>query len=338
MNIDEYRGHLRRMCLRNTVEAFVELSDSLKLDSDSGKALIILKNQVKLTNKDFNLSLISYDQRIVQKSKTTHGLLDLISSLEPNEIKYFDHNSTMSIDIFINKINQENNANILLSKIISNNIEEEYQKLALDKIKYKRLKNQIKIFSKAKNFIEENGLSINELPLKILTPLIECSSLEEDEILQDKWAKLISNIVSSGKKFNIARNYIDTLNKLSTLEAMFLDDIYDQLVNRIQQRKIIKTIVGLKDDIKSFLPFMKNESLTFHRDFNYLGDNKNLVLDNLARLGLIRWDLPDISGRTEGTYSGGSNVNFDIGEVDSFKMTDYGLKFIYNCKLDPDKE
>lgn len=54
----------------------------------------------------------------------------------------------------------------------------------------KRLNNQIKIFTKTIKILDENGLETRQLNLKTLIPLIEKSSLEDDEKLQDKWANL----------------------------------------------------------------------------------------------------------------------------------------------------
>ena len=55
-----------------------------------------------------------------------------------------------------------------------------------DRMRIKRLENQIKILDKANQIMEKNGLKPNQINLKVLVPLIEKSSLEEDEKLQEK--------------------------------------------------------------------------------------------------------------------------------------------------------
>ena len=62
-----------------------------------------------------------------------------------------------------------------------------------DKVRIRRLRNQIKIFSDAKRIAEENNITIKQINLKTLVPLLEFSSLEEDETLQQKWSNLIVN-------------------------------------------------------------------------------------------------------------------------------------------------
>jgi len=59
-----------------------------------------------------------------------------------------------------------------------------------DLVKSWRWKNQVKIIKQAEVFLKQNDLKTSTVPLKILIPLLEKSSLEEEEILQNKWAKL----------------------------------------------------------------------------------------------------------------------------------------------------
>jgi len=73
----------------------------------------------------------------------------------------------------------------------------EIGELFADKIRYKRLRNQIAIFSKTADLLEKNNLKADELKLKTLVPLIEMSSLEDDDILQNKWANLVTNMCST---------------------------------------------------------------------------------------------------------------------------------------------
>lgn len=95
-----------------------------------------------------------------------------------------------------------------------------------DKVRVRRLKNQIKIFSKAKKIAEENNISIKQINLKILVPLLEFSSLEEDETLQDKWSNLIVNFSNANAIYE-SSIYPFILNQLTTSEALKLDKIKD---------------------------------------------------------------------------------------------------------------
>lgn len=123
-----------------------------------------------------------------------------------------------------------------------------------DKMKVRRLKNQIKIFSEEKKIAEENNIPIKQINLKTLVPLLEFSSLEEDETLQQKWANLIISFSNSNEKY----------------ESSIFPFILNQLT---------------KDDIETIDRLYNNE-------FNYFSNKNDLtnigiVKPNLLRLGLL---------------------------------------------------
>lgn len=71
--------------------------------------------------------------------------------------------------------------------------------LIKDNVAMWRFKNQIRIINRAKAYTEKKGLSLKSISLKLLCPLLDYSSLEEDEFLQDKWAILLGNLVDSNQ-------------------------------------------------------------------------------------------------------------------------------------------
>ena len=137
-----------------------------------------------------------------------------------------------------------------IEKLAGSSLEEAGLLLA-DMVRIRRLKNQIKIFSEAKRIAEENNISIKQIDLKILVPLLEFSSLEEDKTLQQKWSNLIVNFSDE------SQNY----------ESSIFPFILSQLN---------------KKDVDGF------ESLNTKSFNHYIGVlNSRIVKDNLLRLGLI---------------------------------------------------
>jgi hypothetical protein len=112
-----------------------------------------------------------------------------------------------------------------LEKLAGSPLEEAGLLLA-DKLRTRRLKNQIKIFSEAKKIAEDNNISIKQINLKTLVPLLEFSSLEEDETLQQKWSNLIVNFSDSNEKYE-SSIYPSILSQLSRNEVLELDRIKD---------------------------------------------------------------------------------------------------------------
>jgi hypothetical protein len=113
-----------------------------------------------------------------------------------------------------------------LGKLISPSVEEAGL-LFKDKIAHWRLNNQINVLLKVKAKCEENHIDIQKLKLKLLCPLLENISLEDDEFLQDKWSNLISNLIDSKK--NLQNNiFPEILSKISKDEFQKLESSYSK--------------------------------------------------------------------------------------------------------------
>lgn len=80
-----------------------------------------------------------------------------------------------------------------LGKLLGPAISESGQLIG-DQIRYRRFKNQVILFTKAKTLLEEKGIKPKQLNLKVLSPLVEYSSLEEDEKMQKTWSNVTANI------------------------------------------------------------------------------------------------------------------------------------------------
>lgn len=119
-----------------------------------------------------------------------------------------------------------------LNKLIMPSVEETGL-LFKDKVTLWRFKNQVSMLNKAKSYCEKNHITIKQISLKLLCPLLEYSSIEEDEVLQEKWSILLSNIVDSDQNIeNHVFPYI--LSQLSTKEFLVLENIYENKLARIE--------------------------------------------------------------------------------------------------------
>lgn len=92
-----------------------------------------------------------------------------------------------------------------------------------DTVKYWRFKNQVKILKKANKIIKENHLEKHQVPLKILVPLLESASLEEEGALQDMWANLLVNATTG--EVNMRAIFISILKEISPVEATILSKL-----------------------------------------------------------------------------------------------------------------
>lgn len=139
--------------------------------------------------------------------------------------------------------------------------------LLKDKVTMWRFNNQIKILIKAKENCEKHGIKPKTVSLKILCPLLDYSGLEENEILQDKWSNLLTNMVDSTQNIeNHVFPYL--LSQVSVDEFMMVEAVYKMRVERVikleseLQKFLIKKPAiekELKDQISQLNKEMKDE-------------------------------------------------------------------------------
>lgn len=75
---------------------------------------------------------------------------------------------------------------------------------------------------------QEAGFTPQAVPPKILFPLLEGASFEEDESLHDMWAALLANAASPENREKVKPGFIATLKNLSVDEAALLNWIFGQ--------------------------------------------------------------------------------------------------------------
>lgn len=180
-----------------------------------------------------------------------------------------------------------------LGKLISPTVEETGLLIA-DNIKFLRFKNQVNILLKAKAYTEKKGLSLKEIPIKILVPLLENSSLEENELLQDKWAKMIANMADSENNLQnqifpyilgqISIEEFDCLKELLEEEANYQHKSAEWMV--IKGRKAPHALTSEERELKKLVESVEQEGF-------FIG-MEEFEKANLMRLGLIREMPPKI--------------------------------------------
>lgn len=128
---------------------------------------------------------------------------------------------------------------------------EEVGLLLKEKLTIWRLKNQVKVLNKAKEYCEKNNISVKSISLKLLTPLLENASLEEDETLQDKWAILLSNLVDSEQNIqNHVFPYL--LSQISLKEFTVLETIWKSTQSKNERLRM--TLEKINEDRENDAP------------------------------------------------------------------------------------
>ena len=223
-----------------------------------------------------------------------------------------------------------------LGKLIGPTVEE-IGLLISDNIKFLRFKNQVKILLKAREYVEKRNLTLKEIPVKILVPLLENSSLEENDDLQDKWAKMLTNMVDSELNLQnqifpyllgqISLEEYNQLKKLSTDEIEFIKE-----KREFEEKNTNSRFYGSEAwNQKKKLDETEQRGLWIHLE--------EYERANLIRLGLIR-ELPPriyVHEFKTGGYEQEEEwhqlkAEYDHGDI-GYRITELGERFLEICEL-----
>lgn len=115
-----------------------------------------------------------------------------------------------------------------VSRFIGGSLEQGFG-IIEDKLKYQRWERQVRLMDRANHFIEERGsrMLLRPVPFKIAIPIFEAASLEEDDDLQDLWARLLVNAADAESGIEVKRGLVSILQDFSQMEARLLQAIHD---------------------------------------------------------------------------------------------------------------
>jgi hypothetical protein len=99
-----------------------------------------------------------------------------------------------------------------------------------DKIRMYRYGNQMRCIEKAEKMAKDAGFTPRAVPPKILFPLLEGASFEDNEDLHTMWAALLANAASPENAAHTRPGFIATLKALSPDEAAILNWMYVERV------------------------------------------------------------------------------------------------------------
>jgi hypothetical protein len=215
-----------------------------------------------------------------------------------------------------------------------------------DQVKLRRFKNQVTIFTKAQKILKDKKIDPKKVSLKVLAPLIEYSSYEEEEGLQDKWAKLTAHVLAEDDDIIFHQNCISILNKLSSLEAKLMDDLHEELeFMRIKKHKqdverYERMFEYVKEPMKPRKPDnISLQSLKFNLS-NLSERNKvsmsslEFSITNLVALGLLKWETDvevEASKADEDPTDSTIDVDVNVSNNDFFIFTTLGDRFVKTC-------
>jgi hypothetical protein len=193
------------------------------------------------------------------------------------------------------------------------------------------------VWARAQEMLRQAGVQPGPVPLKIIVPLLQYASLEQDADLQERWAALLAN--SSHPSYSVQPSFPDILRQLAPADARFLDAIFALLCERIGTTLPTASWAGAID----FGTYKDLEAIWDTLGFTYqarvlrdgglavidtVGPGARLALDNLCRLNLF---MGRPVQRKQAVAVPTSSNDFEFSAADHYWLTPFGLEFILAC-------
>ena len=191
----------------------------------------------------------------------------------------------------------------------------EIGELFAGEFKYWRIRRGISILQKTKKLLKDNEINPKKVSLKFFIPLLESSSLEEEEFMQNKWAILLANAVNPDFEEEIKPSFVEILKELTSTEVKLLDKMFEELNKKLPEAKY-------------------EELFSIDRICKYLGLSREkyyVMSDNLIRLNLCQ-SVP-IRGMTFGAGPL-KNQPAMIRTKNVSYLTTLGYSFVKACKFE----
>jgi len=186
-----------------------------------------------------------------------------------------------------------------------------------DKVRVYRVKNWIKTVQKTESMLREARLPVNAVPPRLLLPIVESCSIEDDETLQDMWAGLLASATQDTSA--VPPSYVETLKRLSPDEARFLERL-------CKDSNLIQHYRG-----RGLAPFTFTEAG---------GAPHKTVSDTFEQLGLIRRDYAVNLQFPSSRLRNATSIDDALSAVQGmepeirfrFMLSEYAVEFLAACR------
>jgi len=191
-------------------------------------------------------------------------------------------------------------------------VAEEFGAMLGDKVRVYRVKNLVATMQMTERILREAGLAPNAVPPRLLLPILESSSVEDNETLQEMWAGLLAT--ASQRADSVSPSFAETLKQLTPDEARHLE-------------RVVSGTIKLHK-----MPRLTPEThITPYAFTKRWEAPPGVSSDAFERLGLIRRDY-DVGLRwqkSESFEEALDKLKTEIGYT--FVFTGYAVRFLEAC-------
>jgi hypothetical protein len=187
-----------------------------------------------------------------------------------------------------------------------------------DAVRVWRLKRAVKLWQDVKQFASAANLELKPVAPRLLFPILEAATLNEDDDLHARWVALLTNAATENQ---VLPSFSEILKQLTPEDARFLDRAYDEV-----------TLAEHNREIQNRTPLLSSFSYLVHPVRETTLELIDAVtFDNFCRLMLLR--------RDNGVYVSGGEVETSFEQQVSREfenavyITELGRAFVCACRL-----
>lgn len=210
-----------------------------------------------------------------------------------------------------------------VSRIINEPVEAVVGMLG-DRLKFMRAERQLRLADRWREILNERNIhgTLRVVPPKLVLPIIENASLEEDDELQDLWANLLATAVDPNYNGQIRSAYIDIVRQLEVVDVHILDFMF-----REARR-------GDDKDKDAFTNYLRNNLISPNRiveGLNITFEACETSIDNLLRLRCVSSNVEFQRYSDKDSYAGPRGDLLNHGDYDLICLTPLGVNLIGAC-------
>lgn len=189
-----------------------------------------------------------------------------------------------------------------------------------------RIKRQIRFWQQIQRTIAAAGYDPSPVPPKMLLPIIQNASIEDNDDLQDRWAALLANAANPGADVAVLPAFVEILKQLSSIEAKLLDDIYSRQVETPGANVYFIPYTSQPDFYKAYCAIIGNNSVESGQQNPNQEKEFNVLISNFLRLRLIEY-APQLIQFTERDLPPAPQIR-----PENLMFTNLGAAFMKACR------
>lgn len=199
-----------------------------------------------------------------------------------------------------------------------------------------RVEKQVQLLDRLHKILGRAGIKPSRVPMKLLGPIFDAATLEENRELQEIWANMLANAANPESPDAVAPSFPGILKEMRPADVKFLAAVYEEFVvkclepNETSRSTQLISYKSLRYAMKK-AGLLQQEKLYERRRTEkdaYLAavktDNRELafILNTLKRQRIIEEEYGITDGDRDGSVEVGS----------ALRISELGIRFVEACR------